>query len=54
MKTSETRMFVTYWKEIICLLVIKAILFTGIWYKYFRSPLTLDDKAAGEHILGKF
>lgn len=46
-------MFKQYWKEIVCLLVIKAILFTGLWYTSFRNPPKLDDQAAGEHILGK-
>jgi len=41
-----------YWKEIFLLLVIKAILLAGIWYVCFRTPLILDDKTAGEHILG--
>ncbi|MBX9598012.1 MAG: hypothetical protein K2X04_05495 [Burkholderiales bacterium] len=39
-----------YWKEILCLLIIKAVLFTGIWYKFFKDLLVLDDKAAAEHI----
>lgn len=39
-----------YWKEICCLLVLKAILLTGLWYTSFRSPPQLDDKTAGEHI----
>lgn len=41
-----------YVKEILCLLVIKAILLTMVWYFCFRNPLQLDDKAAGGHILG--
>lgn len=40
-----------YWKEILLLLVIKAVLLTGLWYECFRTPLVLDDKTAGEHIL---
>ncbi|MBP7846842.1 MAG: hypothetical protein QG651_104 [Pseudomonadota bacterium] len=44
-------MFKQYWKEIFCLLVIKAVLLTGLWYKSFRTPPQLDDKAAGEHII---
>ena len=40
-----------YWREIIWLLAIKAVLFTGIWYKCFRKPIILTDKTAAEHIL---
>ena len=40
-----------YWKEILWLLALKAVLLTGLWYEFFRHPLVLDDKAAGEHIL---
>lgn len=40
-----------YWKEILLLLVVKAVLLTGLWYECFRTPLVLDDKTAGEHIL---
>lgn len=39
-----------YWKEICCLLVLKAVLLTGLWYTSFRNPPQLDDKTAGEHI----
>ena len=39
-----------YWKEILLLLAVKAVLFTGIWYKCFRNPIVLTDKAAAEHI----
>jgi hypothetical protein len=41
-----------YWKEIALLLLIKAILLTGIWYVCFSHPLVLDDQTAGSHILG--
>ena len=39
-----------YWKEISILLVVKAVLLTGLWYVSFSKPPQLDDKAAGEHI----
>ncbi len=40
-----------YWKEICGLLILKAILLTGLWFVSFRDPPQLDDKTAGEHIL---
>ena len=40
-----------YWIEILAILLIKAILLTSIWYMCFSTPLKLDDKVAGEHIL---
>lgn len=49
----RTPMFKQYWKEIICLLVVKAILLTGLWYVSFSKPPKLDDQAAGQHILGQ-
>ncbi len=39
-----------YWKEISILLVVKAVLLTGLWYVAFSNPPQLDDKSAGEHI----
>lgn len=39
-----------YWMEILGLLIIKAVLLTGIWYVSFSDPIVLDDKTAGEHI----
>lgn len=39
-----------YWKEILCLLIAKAILLTGIWYVSFRNPPRLNDQIAGAHI----
>ena len=50
-KSQEDRpMIQNYWKEILCLLIIKAVLLTGLWYKCFRNPIVMDDKAAAEHI----
>lgn len=46
-------MFKQYWKEIICLLVVKAILLTGLWYVSFSHPPKLDDQTTGQHILGQ-
>ncbi|MEN9946258.1 MAG: hypothetical protein RLZZ293_644 [Pseudomonadota bacterium] len=39
-----------YWKEILCLLIVKAVLLTGLWYVCFKDPIVMDDKTAGEHI----
>jgi hypothetical protein len=47
----KSQMYKQYWKEILWLLALKAVLLTGLWYEFFRTPLVLDDKTAGEHIL---
>jgi hypothetical protein len=40
----------SYVKHIIIILLIKAILFTGIWYFFFRKPIELNDKQAFQGI----
>lgn len=40
-----------YWKEIICILIVKAIIFSGIWYACFKSPVVMSDESAAMHIL---
>lgn len=47
----EIPLFKQYWKEILWLLALKAVLLTGLWYFAFRNPPVLDDRTAGEHIL---
>lgn len=39
-----------YWKEIIIVLMIKAVLLTGLWYVAFSNPPQLDDQTVGEHV----
>ena len=39
-----------YWKHIICILVVKGILLTAMWYVFFRDEPKLNDKSAANHI----
>lgn len=39
-----------YFKHIIRILVIKAILLTVMWYAFFRDQPDLNNKNAGDHI----
>lgn len=39
-----------YWKEILWLLMIKAILLSGIWYVCFSNPPKLDDSTTANHL----
>jgi hypothetical protein len=43
----------SYAKHIIIILIVKAILFTGIWYCFFRNPIELNDKQAFHSIFFK-
>lgn len=43
----------SYKKHIIIILLVKAVLFTGIWYFFFRSPIELNDRQAFQGIFFK-
>ncbi len=43
----------SYAKHIMIILIVKAILFTGIWYFFFRNPIELNDKQAFQSIFFK-
>lgn len=42
-----------YKKHIIIILLVKAILFTSIWYCCFRNPIDLNDQQAFHSIFFK-
>jgi len=49
--TNKTKKKISnYWKEILILLIVKVVLLSGIYYKFFSDPIKLDDKAAAEYI----
>lgn len=39
-----------YWKHIICILVIKGICLTAMWYAFFCDEPKLNDKNTASHI----
>ena len=43
----------SYKKHIIIILLVKAVLFTGIWYFFFQNPIELNDKQAFQGIFFK-
>lgn len=41
----------SYWKEILLVLILKAVFLTILYYSCFSKPPLLDDQKAGEHLL---
>ena len=54
LKNKKTKIEIkSYKKHIIIILLVKAVLFTGIWYFFFRNPIELNDKQAFQGIFFK-
>ncbi len=51
MRYKRSKKLKQYWKEIICLLILKLVLLLSLWYVCFRHPIEVNEQAAVKHII---